>query len=688
MFRLRVTFLFCFLIVLGYSQNKETDSIKAEKLEEVFVTATKTKRQLSSLPLPALVISEKEIETINAIKLTDVIDEQTGITLVSDFGGGLGIQMQGLDSQYTLILIDGAPLIGRSAGTLDLSRVTVGNIKQIEVVKGASSSLYGSEALGGVVNIITQNPKFGIKGKVNYQFQTNQTHDASATVSYKNKQFSVVGFFNHFRTNGYDLVEEDFFTTSPSYNNSTFSIKTKYHFSKNTTALISGRFFNEYQKVFATEDLKGEGKTSEWNTHIKLNHQYNNKWSSYFEFYTTRYMVNEVLNNENNELYSTRDFNQLLIRPEIRASFNLNKKNAFIAGIGWNYETLERTEFSTIPKFNAPFVYLQYDGHPIKKMNVILGARFDAHNQYKSQFSPKLALRYKINDAYSIKGSVGYGFKAPDFRQLYFDFTNPSVGYTVLGYNQVLTRIPELEQEGQLINVVVPLSEFSSKLLPENSVSYNLGGVFKPISKLTFEVNLFRNNIKDLIDTRVIANKTNGQQIFSYYNVNKVYTQGVSFNAIFKVTNYLKFSGGYQYLIAKDRNAEKAFSKGEVFARITPNSPSFQLKEQEYFGLFNRSKSLINAKVFYNFPLLKVTTNIRATYRSKYGIIDSNSNGYLDDYDDFVDGYAIVDWAVNKTFYSHFNLGFGINNMFDFTDPQSINNIPGRLIYGKLNYKF
>ena len=76
---------------------------------------------------------------------------------MQNFIGGEGVQMQGLDSEYTLVLIDGVPLIGRSAGTLDLSRLSVGNIKQIEIVKGASSSLYGSEALGGVINIITDN---------------------------------------------------------------------------------------------------------------------------------------------------------------------------------------------------------------------------------------------------------------------------------------------------------------------------------------------------------------------------------------------------------------------------------------------------------------------------------------------------------------------------------------------------
>ena len=67
--------------------------------------------------------------------------------------------MQGLDSQYTLILIDNQPIVGRSAGTLDLDRISVGNIQQIEIVRGASSSLYGNEALAGVINIITKDPR-------------------------------------------------------------------------------------------------------------------------------------------------------------------------------------------------------------------------------------------------------------------------------------------------------------------------------------------------------------------------------------------------------------------------------------------------------------------------------------------------------------------------------------------------
>jgi outer membrane receptor for ferrienterochelin and colicins len=80
--------------------------------------------------------------------------------------------------------------------------------------------------------------------------------------------------------------------------------------------------------------------------------------------------------------------------------------------------------------------------------------------------------------------------------------------------------------------------------------------------------------------------------------------------------------------------------------------------------------------------------NIRGTYRSKYGLFDTNGNNYLDAYDDFVDGYTIWDIAINKTIYENYQLGFGMDNLLGFTDTQNISNISGRIIYGTLNIQF
>ena len=97
---------------------------------------------------------------------------------------------------------------------------------------------------------------------------------------------------------------------------------------------------------------------------------------------------------------------------------------------------------------------------------------------------------------------------------------------------------------------------------------------------------------------------------------------------------------------------------------------------------------MANFKIFYTIPKWNLDTNLRTTYRSKYGLFDTNGNTYLDKYDDFVDGYTIWDFAVNKTIYKHYRLGFGIDNLFNFKDTQNISNIAGSIIYGTLNINF
>ncbi len=153
--------LLCAIIIISninvFSQDE--DSIKTIEMKEVMVSANKTEKPFVELTVPAKIISKKEIENSGHSRLDEIISEQVGIITVPGFGGSEGIQLQGIDPEYTLILIDGLPVIGRVAGILDLSRISLASVERIEIVKGASSSLYGSEALGGVVNIITTKGK-------------------------------------------------------------------------------------------------------------------------------------------------------------------------------------------------------------------------------------------------------------------------------------------------------------------------------------------------------------------------------------------------------------------------------------------------------------------------------------------------------------------------------------------------
>lgn len=676
--------LVCVDGLLGQNSKAE----KEETLDEIVITATRTQRQLSALPLPAQVVSKEEILAVNSVRLNNILNEQTGLITVPDFGGGEGIQLQGLDSQYTLILLDGVPLVGRSAGTLDLNRISVGNIKQIEIIKGASSSLYGNEALGGVINIITETSKLGFNGKLNYRGGGFNQHDSSISAGYKNKSLELYSFINRYSSDGNDLTDVTSEQTVEPFYNFTVNQKIAYKISDRTKLLISGRIYHQNQDNSATNNLRGKSKINEWNTLLKMDHDFGSKWKAYFEFYATQYGANEYLNEPNGILFSRSEFTQSFIRPELRTTYNFDNNSSIIAGIGVTNERLKRSNFITDPEFNSPYIYVQYDGKISNNLNVIVGGRFDSHDAYKSQFSPKGALRLKLNDVVSFKGSVGYGFKAPDFRQLYFDFTNSTVGYTVLGYNAVTTKIPELEANGELAGILVPLSDFYNELKPESSVSYNFGVEYKPSNAFKLFVNIFRNNIKNLIDTQVIARKTNGQNVFSYYNINDVYTQGLELNTTYKINANLKINGGYQLLYARDKVAEKAFQNGEVFARSSPSAAAFELKEKDYFGLLNRSRHMANFKIFFQIPEYALNANIRGTYRSKYGLFDTNGNTYLDVYDDFIEGYTIWDFAINKRIFKDYELGFGIDNLFNFTNPQHITNIAGRIIYATLKINF
>ena len=669
---------------MGQPTDSKIDSTK-NNLDEIIITATKTERILSSLPLNVSIIKKSDIEKTNATRLSDVINEELGLITVSDFGGGEGIQMQGLDSEYTLVLIDNQPLIGRSAGTLDLNRISVGNIKQIEIVRGPSSSLYGNNAFAGVINIITEEPKTGLKGNLMSSYETHNTFDNNILFSYKKNNFYSSVFLNNYSSDGYDLIEDDGLNTVNKFKTNTLQIKLGHNIGESLKIKINARYYTQLIDNIAPNSLSGETFTSEDNINFTISHK-SEKIRTDFEVYFTSYFGDEFLDDEQGNRFSESFYDQIFLKPEIKTVYKINNKKEFVFGLGNQYETLNRTYFEIEPKQNSPFIYFQYDYNPNEKINLILGGRFDKYKEYKSQVSPKFSGIYKIQNNESIKISTGYGYKTPDFRQLYFNFSNSTVGYTVIGYNVVEDVLNQLIEEGQIANIIVPIEEFENPLSPERSFGVNIGYDRKIDEKISLSTNLFSNSAKNLIDYRVIANKTNGQNVFSYYNVNNVSTFGFDVNTKYKADNYFSFSIGYQLLYAYDLDARKAFENGEVYARLTPTSPAFRLNKKDYFGLYNRSRHMGVIKINYNNLDKNFSANLRFKYRSKYGLYDSNSNNYLDKYDKFVNGHFTGNININKNINSKLTLSAGIENIFNYLDSENISNLSGRIYFCRVGY--
>jgi len=110
--------------------HKPADSLTAKELDEAVVTATRSERRVGNVAVPVTVISQKAIRQSGSLRLNDILSEQPGLFITSDYSG-TGVQVQGLNPDYTLILIDGEPLVGRNSGVLDLSRITIANIKRL-----------------------------------------------------------------------------------------------------------------------------------------------------------------------------------------------------------------------------------------------------------------------------------------------------------------------------------------------------------------------------------------------------------------------------------------------------------------------------------------------------------------------------------------------------------------------------
>jgi outer membrane receptor for ferrienterochelin and colicins len=669
----------------------QEDSLKQKNLGEVVITATRTEKMLSALPMPVAVVSQAQIRAIGSMRLTEVLQEQTGLAIVNDHGQG--IQMQGFSPDYTLILLDGEPLIGRTAGTLELSRLAVGNIKQIEIVKGASSSLYGSEALAGVVNIITENPQ-NTNLSLSSRYGSNQTLDISGNVNFKKDKFGFSLFGNRYSTQGYDFSPETAGQTVEPFHNYTFQSKLRYTFSPKINLSISGRYFAENQQssfdvgtIQNPELVSGEGQVKDYNLNPILEWKANQSWKTQFRWYASRYETESELRYESDgAIYDATFFRQTFQRPEIQSTYFLNQRNIFTGGVGHIRESVEATRYEGTKRFSSTYAFLQYEFLPTQKWNLIFGGRLDAHSVYGNQFSPKFSVQYDISPKIAVRGSFGAGFKAPDFRQLYLNFTNAVAGYSVFGSEELVSALARLEADNQIADILLPLSEIGN-LKAESSLTYNIGFKIKPTQSLTWKLNAFRNDVQNLIETQAVARKTNGQNVFSYRNLNEIFTQGIETDWYWKLNKSLSLSAGYQYLIAKDKAVLEEIKRGEIFRRDTETGTVSRVQQSEYGGLMGRSRNMWNVKVFYEETKTGISANLRGIYRGRYGLGDTDGNLILDNDAEYVQGYLTWNLAFVKDFWKkQIRLQIGADNVLNYQDKSNIPNLAGRLWWVRLEF--
>ncbi|MES2429875.1 MAG: TonB-dependent receptor [Bacteroidota bacterium] len=695
-----------FFILPAVGQKNERDTFIVKSLDEVVLTATRTEKSIGDIPVPIQVISKNFIQQTGSQKLIDVLQQQTGLIADNPLGQALqgypnpfgsGIQMQGLDPGYTLILLDGEPLTGRNAGILNLGRIAVGNIKQVEIIKGPATSLYGSDALAGVINIITEKAKEN-NTQLQLHHATNNTWGITANQSVKTKKTSLQLFANRYSSRGYDLDKNIYGQTIDPYHNYSFSAKQLFDINRNNKLQSSARLF--YQKQFnnyliyvnsSPDTVKGNTKELDWSFNNQWTHSFNSKTKIFTRLYTTGYRNDaNIYLQKNNELFDNYYLHQYLLKPEVQLEVSDKKDQKFISGVGMNYEIIASSRYASKKYFTTTYLFAQKEWAFQKKLNITLGARLDKNTLYKAQLNPKIAAAYKPSQKLKLIASIGSGYKTPDCRQQFLSFTNSLVGYTLFGAQELAAGLKQLKQNGEIdSSISIYRYSYKKNLLPERSWGTNIGFTYSFSNKTSISMNAFRNDIKNLIEIYSMPfTKVNGQSIYCYENVSKVFTQGLDVNFHHSFWQKISINASYQLLYAKDKDVIKKIKAREVVKRDPYTYESSYTTLNEYGGLYNRSRHTANLQFVYDDPVNKWNTSFRTTYRGRYGYADINGSQILDDDREYAKGYFNMHISIAKTIFSGITLQAGSDNLLNYTDKQKLPNLFGRTYFINCNINF
>ncbi|HWR33509.1 MAG TPA: TonB-dependent receptor [Chitinophagaceae bacterium] len=321
------------------------------------------------------------------------------------------------------------------------------------------------------------------------------------------------------------------------------------------------------------------------------------------------------------------------------------------------------------------------------KLTLIGGGRINKRNDFAAKISPRIAIAFKPNSKWKFTASSGWGFKAPDFRHLYLSFYNSQIGYSLIGAKELSVQLLQLHQQGLL----QPGADITSYLnnpdiKPETSFGSHFGAKFNS-KKWSIETGLFRNDIQNLIENYSLPfGRINGQSIFSYHNIGRVYTRGFEADVKYQAIKNITVSAGYQFLDAKDKDVLQQIAESKLYKRDLNTYATSPVKRSDYFGLFNRSRHTANFKLEYNHEKEGWNVNVRTVYRGQFGFTDLNGNNIADDPAEMVNGFWMLNMAVSKSFSNGFGIQAGAENILNYTNPARLSNFAGRLFFVNLNY--
>lgn len=535
----------------GQTQTSTTPQSEVHEVDQIVVTGSRTERRLADTPVSTEVITREEVEASGAENLADLLEEHPGLDVFRSFAGS-GIRMQGMDPEYVLVLVDGQRVTGRVGGAIDLTRFPIEDIERVEIVKGASSALYGSDALGGVVNIITRRARKRYEAEGHVAYGSFNTADVSGRGGLKLGAWNSRLSAGWHRGDGFDLNPTDIATNGNAFNEVNVGNRTEYRPDDAVTLSAHADFLYRDQSGI---DLSGGGAIFERRNRteafsaslgpeIRMSGPSKLRATAYYMFFRDQFLLNQ---RGSSTLDQYQETCEQLLQLSTQYDRLLFSRHLMTVGAEGFVERLrsERLEHGHGGRERgALFAQDEWTILEKPRLVVVPGARVDFDSQFGTHPSPKIALRFDRHETLVLRASYGWGFRAPSFKELLLRFQNPGAGYVVEG---------------------------NPDLRPETSRSFNVGAEYRPAKWFWLNVNFFRNDIDDLIQTEIVdGGGAGGPTQFRYVNISSAYTQGLESTVRVRPVRGLTFELGYTLTDTKDRNAQRPLA-GRALHRGTFN---------------------------------------------------------------------------------------------------------------------
>lgn len=513
------------------------------RLDQLIITANKFGQDLREIPSSSYVLNSKIFDEKNYQKVDDAFRYVPGITMTQDqisIRGSSGYS-RGAGTRV-LVAIDGIPIYTPDTGEIIWELIPINDISKIEILKGAASSMYGSSAIGGVINIITDkitsNPvtyiklQGGVYSKPSYKKWewTNKTlafNKQSISHSRSIGKLSLSATLSRFEDLSYRKNDDQIRYSA--------FIKANYNFSKNTSLSFWGSGYTRDKSTFIywkdladalipPESNLGQSiKSDRTIMGFKFDHIFNDKL-------TLTFVPSAYLSYWKDQSESSNKSSSKLYRNELRAKYKFSDSANLISGIEYQYNKVGSNIFGDRTS-NSIGIFSQLDYKILKPLNLTLGIRFDNNKlvdlQSESSLSPKLGLNYKLNDNTFFKTSFGKGFRAPSLAEAFTSTTTSGV-------------------------TVKPNPNIKS----ETSYSFEVGIIHNFTNLFNVDISIFNNEYFDMIEPSF---DKFGDILFR--NLTRARIQGIDANII---TNFfadnLTLNLGYSYLWAIDLNT-KSFLK-------------------------------------------------------------------------------------------------------------------------------